>query len=92
MHAQAFLSLALAGLALAAPQAGPQGPRPTPDANWNWGGEHHNKTITTTKTLTAYTTYCPGPTTLHFNGKKYTVTQETTLTITDCPCTSSLDP
>ncbi|CDH11729.1 uncharacterized protein ZBAI_03515 [Zygosaccharomyces bailii ISA1307] len=31
--------------------------------------------------------YCPGPTTFTTNGVTYTVTEATTLTITDCPCT-----
>jgi len=41
----------------------------------------------TTEVLTAYTTYCPGPTTVAHNGQTYTVTEATTLTITNCPCT-----
>ncbi|KAG9253078.1 uncharacterized protein F5Z01DRAFT_174070 [Emericellopsis atlantica] len=41
----------------------------------------------TTETVTAITTYCPGPTTITHGTKTYTVTEETTLTITDCPCT-----
>lgn len=40
-----------------------------------------------TEIQTAYTTYCPGPTTLHYGTKTYTVTEATTLTITDCPIT-----
>lgn len=40
-----------------------------------------------TITLTALTTYCPEATVLTHNGAQYTVTAETTLTITDCPCT-----
>lgn len=43
--------------------------------------------VTTTRVVNEYTTYCPGPTTLAFAGKKYTVTKATTLTIKDCPCT-----
>lgn len=42
---------------------------------------------TVTEVVTAYTTYCPEPTTFTTNGKTYTVTEATTLTITDCPCT-----
>lgn len=42
---------------------------------------------TVTETVTAYTTYCPIPTTFVQNSKTYTVTEPTTLTITDCPCT-----
>ncbi|KAF2147273.1 uncharacterized protein K452DRAFT_217516 [Aplosporella prunicola CBS 121167] len=42
-----------------------------------------------TEVLTAYTTYCPEPTEIAHNGKTYTVTEASTLTITDCPCTVS---
>ncbi|PTB62919.1 hypothetical protein BBK36DRAFT_60021, partial [Trichoderma citrinoviride] len=40
-----------------------------------------------TKVVSQYTTYCPEPTTFTFNAKTFTVTEATTLTITDCPCT-----
>jgi hypothetical protein len=40
-----------------------------------------------TKTVSSYETYCPGPTEITTNSKTYTVTEATTLTITDCPCT-----
>lgn len=43
----------------------------------------------TTEVVTAYTTYCPAPTTLTYSDKTYTITEATTLTITDCPCTIS---
>ncbi|KAK0391297.1 hypothetical protein NLU13_0798 [Sarocladium strictum] len=43
--------------------------------------------VTTTRVVAEYTTYCPEATTFEFNGAKYTVTEATTLTITDCPCT-----
>ncbi|KAH6697611.1 hypothetical protein F5X68DRAFT_226972 [Plectosphaerella plurivora] len=43
----------------------------------------------TTEVVTAYTTYCPEPTTLTHGDKTYTITEATTLTITDCPCTIS---
>lgn len=49
--------------------------------------QRRNETITTTKVVAAYTTYCPEPTTFELGGKKYEVTEPTTLTITDCPCT-----
>ncbi|OAA41808.1 hypothetical protein NOR_05316 [Metarhizium rileyi] len=45
--------------------------------------------VYTTEVVTALTTYCPSPTTLHHGNKTYTVTAPTTLTITDCPCTVS---
>ncbi|KAL1898791.1 hypothetical protein Sste5346_003198 [Sporothrix stenoceras] len=41
----------------------------------------------TTEVVTALTTYCPEATTLTHNGKTYTISSATTLTITDCPCT-----
>ncbi|KAH7383729.1 hypothetical protein BKA64DRAFT_167712 [Cadophora sp. MPI-SDFR-AT-0126] len=46
-----------------------------------------NGTVYETVTLTAITTYCPYPTEIVHNSKTYTVTEATTLTITDCPCT-----
>jgi len=42
-----------------------------------------------TDVVTAYTTYCPFATEVTLGGKTYTVTEATTLTITDCPCTIS---
>ncbi|KAF5651218.1 clock-controlled 6 (CCG-6) [Fusarium sp. NRRL 52700] len=48
----------------------------------------HAKNVTyTTEVVTAYTTYCPGPTEIVHGDKTYTITEATTLTITDCPCT-----
>jgi len=44
-------------------------------------------TLTDLIVVTELTTYCPEPTEFVTNGKTYTVTQATTLTITDCPCT-----
>ncbi|KAI0904434.1 hypothetical protein F4824DRAFT_256774 [Ustulina deusta] len=44
----------------------------------------------TTKVVTAYETYCPGPTQITYGTNTYTVTEATTLTITDCPCTVSV--
>lgn len=47
-----------------------------------------NQTVVyTTEVHTQYTTVCPTPTKVTYNGKTYTVTEATTLTITDCPCT-----
>ncbi|KAG7905783.1 hypothetical protein KL907_002930 [Ogataea polymorpha] len=42
---------------------------------------------TISEVVTALTTYCPEPTSIVTNGRTYTVTGATTLTITDCPCT-----
>ena len=43
--------------------------------------------VTTTKVVSVYTTYCPEATTVEMNGKTYTASSATTITITDCPCT-----
>jgi len=53
------------------------------------GGYYNGTTapVYTTYTTTAIETYCPGPTTLTYGEHTYTVTEATTLTITDCPCT-----
>lgn len=40
-----------------------------------------------TEVVSSYVTYCPGPTEITHGGSTYTVTEATTLTITDCPCT-----
>ncbi|PMD21527.1 hypothetical protein NA56DRAFT_703169 [Hyaloscypha hepaticicola] len=56
---------------------------------------HYNGTwvppvwITTTETVSSYTTYCPAPTTVVQNNVTYTVSSATTLTITACPCTQT---
>ncbi|MCJ1248783.1 hypothetical protein MMC30_006002 [Trapelia coarctata] len=44
-------------------------------------------TVYTTEVVTAYTTYCPAPTSIVHGNQTYTVTEATTLTITNCPCT-----
>lgn len=41
----------------------------------------------TTEVVDVYTTYCPEPTKITHGGKTYTITEATTFTITDCPCT-----
>ncbi|KAF8860382.1 hypothetical protein BDZ45DRAFT_672678 [Acephala macrosclerotiorum] len=43
--------------------------------------------ITTTETVSEYTTYCPAPTTVVEGNKTYTVSSATTLTVSECPCT-----
>ncbi|KAI1389770.1 uncharacterized protein F4822DRAFT_212853 [Hypoxylon trugodes] len=48
-----------------------------------------NATQYTTEVVTSYETYCPGPTQITYGTNTYTVTEATTLTITDCPCTVS---
>lgn len=45
--------------------------------------------VYTTEVVTSLETYCPGPTQVTYGGTTYTVTEATTLTITDCPCTIS---
>jgi len=47
----------------------------------------HDNVTYVTDVVTAVTTYCPYATTLVHNGHTYTVTEATTLTITNCPCT-----
>lgn len=42
---------------------------------------------TSTEVVTSYTTFCAEPTEYVEAGHTYTVTEPTTLTITDCPCT-----
>ncbi|KAK2590864.1 hypothetical protein QQS21_011456, partial [Conoideocrella luteorostrata] len=42
---------------------------------------------TVTEVVDSYTTYCPGSTTFIQGSKTYTVTEATTMTVTDCPCT-----
>lgn len=42
-----------------------------------------------TTVVSEYTTVCPTPTEIVHGSKTYTVTESTTLTITDCPCTVS---
>ena len=37
-----------------------------------------------TDVVTAYTTYCPEPTKITHKGETYTVSEATTLTITNC--------
>lgn len=41
-------------------------------------------TITTTEVVSTLTTFCPGPTTVTYGSGTYTVTEATTLTVTDC--------
>jgi len=48
---------------------------------------YDNGTVYTTQIVTALTTYCPAATQITHNGQTYTITEATTLTITDCPCT-----
>ncbi|KAI0380812.1 hypothetical protein F5Y04DRAFT_256766 [Hypomontagnella monticulosa] len=43
--------------------------------------------VWTTVVETDYTTYCPSPTTFAWHNVTYTATSETTITITNCPCT-----
>ncbi|KAJ4105740.1 hypothetical protein NW760_007981 [Fusarium oxysporum] len=71
------IKVAAAGLLIGAATASPHYAPPS-------NGTHY-----TTEVVTAITTYCPGATTLTYGDKTYTVTSETTLTITDCPCTVS---
>jgi hypothetical protein len=56
----------------------------TASASYGYGNVSY-----TTEVVTAYTTYCPEATQLTYNGQTYTITEATTLTITNCPCTVS---
>lgn len=53
------------------------------------GAQAASNVTYTTEVVTAYTTYCPAATQITHNGETYTVTEATTLTITNCPCTIS---
>jgi hypothetical protein len=60
------------------------------------GTAWHNKTETAwvTETVTAYKTYCPSATKFTKGTKTYTATQQTWVTVTNCPnkCTISYQP
>lgn len=83
MYASNAIILAIAGLAAAQTTTIKPTPVPLPQPT----GKGNGTVVTTTKVYDIYTTYCPYPTTVDFNGKKYVVDKPTTLTITDCPCT-----
>lgn len=51
------------------------------------GANAYGNATYVTEVVTAYTTFCPSPTVLVHGLKTYTVTEATTLVITDCPCT-----
>ncbi|GKT50344.1 clock-controlled protein 6 [Colletotrichum spaethianum] len=51
------------------------------------GAMAHKNVTYVTEVVSAYTTWCPGPTVITHADKTYTITSATTLTITDCPCT-----
>ena len=51
------------------------------------GAQAWSNVTYTTEVVTALTTYCPFATQVTHNGQTYTVTEATTLTITNCPCT-----
>lgn len=52
-----------------------------------WAPQGTSANVYVTDVVTAYTTYCPSATKLTHAGTTYTVTEATTLTITNCPCT-----
>lgn len=54
-----------------------------------WADEHHhgNGTVTKTKVVEKFTTYCPEPTVFTVNGKVYDVEEPTTIIVDECPCT-----
>jgi hypothetical protein len=53
----------------------------------NYNSSYYEAPSYTTEVVTEYTTYCPGPTMITHSDQTYTVTEATTLTITNCPCT-----
>jgi chitinase len=46
---------------------------------------------TSTEVVTAYTTYCPFATKFTEGGSTYVVTEATTITVTNCPCTRTTE-
>jgi len=52
-----------------------------------YGGYGYVNETVTTEVVTEYTTYCPYATVFTEGVHTYTVTEATTLTITNCPCT-----
>lgn len=65
-----------------------QSPTPTGGYGGSWGSGNSTggwgEDSYITEVVTSFETYCPGPTTLTYNSKTYTVTSATTLTVTDC--------
>lgn len=51
------------------------------------GAAAHANVTVTTEVVDVYTTYCPSATEITHGTKTWTVTEATTLTISDCPCT-----
>ncbi|UNI13478.1 hypothetical protein JDV02_000221 [Purpureocillium takamizusanense] len=88
VNAKVMILSALAGIVAAGEYAEPpHHSEPTHPAHSTGTHPHGNHTVTTTKVVSRYTTWCPEPTTVCIGSKTYTVTKPTTLTITDCPCT-----
>lgn len=58
-----------------------------PEEESSGAGAVTTETVSTNVVVTEFTTYCPAATTIVTNGETYTATGETTLTITNCPCT-----
>ncbi|KAF7931856.1 uncharacterized protein EAE98_004592 [Botrytis deweyae] len=59
------------------------------DVNDDDDDEKKDGIVYTTEIVTALTTYCPKATKFEQNGIMYTITEASTLTITDCPCTQT---
>ncbi|PHH84304.1 hypothetical protein CDD83_2177 [Cordyceps sp. RAO-2017] len=62
-------------------------PVETSEPTGAYDGGANQTVVTTTKVVSQYTTFCPGPTVVTLGDKHYTVEKATTLTVTDCPCT-----
>lgn len=86
MRFTAAAAATMAGVAAASwsPDAGSwggdHGAPAGPPSNGTWGGDSY-----TTEVVTAFTTYCPAATEVTHGGVTYSVTEATTLTITNCP-------
>ncbi|TGO56289.1 hypothetical protein BOTNAR_0226g00010 [Botryotinia narcissicola] len=59
------------------------------DVNEDDNDDKKDGVVYTTEIVTALTTYCPEATKFEQNGIVYTITEASTLTITDCPCTQT---
>ncbi|KAK0715773.1 hypothetical protein B0H67DRAFT_645474 [Lasiosphaeris hirsuta] len=90
MYFKALAQLIAAAL-VSAPLASAQRverPGPSEYLRPNTTGSHGDgNTTAVTTVVSRFTTICPSPTTWTWGTKTYCVTEPTTLTITDCPCT-----
>ncbi|KAK3353058.1 hypothetical protein B0T25DRAFT_200477 [Lasiosphaeria hispida] len=90
MHFKALAQLIAAALVSAPLASAQRFERPGPEylrpnTTGSHGGDGNTTTVTTV--VSRFTTVCSEPTTWTWGTKTYCVTEPTTLTITDCPCT-----